>query len=77
MKIKDISKSNLPRGRFIKNGIGVLSDAELLAIVIGRGNYTENAIDLSNRVLKSYNIEKILTIIIGKNGFSLKEKNLL
>jgi DNA repair protein RadC len=59
MKIKDIPWDNRPGIRLKKEGVSNLSNAELLAIVIGRGNYKENAIDLSNRVLKSYNFDKL------------------
>ena len=31
----------------------------MLAIVIGRGNKEENAVDISNRVLKSHNFNKL------------------
>jgi len=55
MKIKDIPWYNRPGIRLKRKGVSVLSDAELLAIVLGRGNQKENAIDISNRVLKSYN----------------------
>jgi DNA repair protein RadC len=56
MKIKDIPWYNRPGIRLKRKGASVLSDAELLAIILGRGNKQENAIDISNRVLKSYNL---------------------
>ena len=59
MKIKDIPWYNRPGIRLKKKGATTLSDAELLAIVLGRGNKEENAIDISNRVLKSYNYDKL------------------
>ena len=59
MKIKDIPWYNRPGVRLKKKGASNLSDAELLAIVLGRGNKEENAIDLSNRVLGSYNFHKL------------------
>lgn len=37
----------------------VLNDAELLAIILGSGFKGENAIDLSNRLLKKYNFHKL------------------
>ena len=40
---KDISKENRPRERLEKNGVHVLSDAELLAIIFKTGNKKENA----------------------------------
>lgn len=59
MKIKDIPWYNRPGIRLKRKGVSVLSDAELLAIVLGRGNTKENAIDISNRVLKSFNFDKL------------------
>ena len=59
MKIKDIPWYNRPGIRLKKKGVSSLSDAELLAIVIGRGNKEENAVDISNRVLKSHNFNKL------------------
>ena len=59
MKINDIPWYNRPGMRLKKKGVGSLSDAELLAVVIGRGNTKENAIDVSNRVLKSFNFDKL------------------
>lgn len=59
MKIRDIPWYNRPGIRLKKKGVSTLSDAELMAIVLGRGNRKENAIDISNRVLKSYNLDKL------------------
>ena len=59
MKIRDIPWYNRPGMRLKKKGVSSLSDAELMAIVLGRGNRKENAIDISNRVLKSYNLDKL------------------
>ncbi|MDH7507445.1 MAG: DNA repair protein RadC [Candidatus Thermoplasmatota archaeon] len=59
MKIKDIPWFNRPGARLRKKGVFSLSDAELLAIVIGRGDKTENAIDMANRVLAKNNFDKM------------------
>ncbi|MFO7678142.1 MAG: DNA repair protein RadC [Thermoplasmatota archaeon] len=59
MKIKDIPWYNRPGVRLKKKGVNHLSDAELLAIVLGRGNKEENAVDLSNRILGRYNFDKL------------------
>lgn len=59
MKIKDIPWYNRPGARLKKKGASALSDAELLAIVLGRGDEKENAIDMSNRVLASTNFDKL------------------
>ena len=42
MRIKDISVENRPRERLEKSGVSVLSDAELLAIILKTGNKDEN-----------------------------------
>ena len=59
MKIKDMPWYNRPGSRLKRKGVFSLSDAELLAIVIGRGDKTENAVDLANRVLATNNFNKI------------------
>jgi len=59
MKIKEIPWYNRPGIRLKKKGVSSLSDSELLAIVLGRGNKEENAVDISNRVLKSHNFDKL------------------
>ena len=66
MRIKDISKENRPRERLEKNGVHVLSDAELLAIIFKTGNKEENAIVMSDRLITKYGISKL-------NELSLKE----
>lgn len=48
MKIKEIPWYNRPGARLKKKGVSSLSDAELLAIVLGRGDKAENAVDLLN-----------------------------
>lgn len=50
---------NRPGARLKKKGASYLNDAELLAIILERGNKKENAIDLSNRLLKKYNFNKL------------------
>jgi len=59
MKISDIPWQNRPGIRLKQEGASALSNADLLAIVLGRGNFEENAIDISNRVLKSYDFDKL------------------
>jgi DNA repair protein RadC len=66
MRIKDISKDNQPRERLQKNGVHVLSDAELLAVIFKTGNKQENAVEMSDRLITKYGIDKL-------NDLSLKE----
>ncbi len=51
--IKNWSEQDQPRERLVNNGKELLSDAELLAILIGSGNREESAVGLSKRILKS------------------------
>ncbi len=44
MRIKDISKENRPRERFLKHGPTVLSEAELLAIILQNGSKIKNVV---------------------------------
>jgi len=59
MKIKDISPENRPRERLEKQGPSVLSDAELLAVILKTGNKDENVIDMSNRLISKYGFDKL------------------
>jgi len=45
MRICDISFENRPRERLLRQGVSVLSDAELLAIILQNGCVGENVID--------------------------------
>ena len=59
MRIKDISVENRPRERLEKQGPSVLSDAELLAVILKTGNKDENVIDMSNRLISKYGVDKL------------------
>jgi len=59
MRIKDISLENRPRERMEKQGCVVLSDAELLAIILQKGSKEENVVDMSNRLISKYGINKL------------------
>jgi DNA repair protein RadC len=62
MKVWEMPWFERPGARLKKNGASALSDAELLAIVLGRGSRQENAIDLSCRVLKENNLNKLAAL---------------
>jgi len=59
MIIKDIPKENRPRERFQKLGAAALSDAELLAIILQKGTIGENVIDMCNRLISRYGVDKL------------------
>jgi len=62
MRIHDITKENRPRERLLRQGVSVLSDAELLAIILQNGCYGENAVDISNRLIACFGVEKLGTL---------------
>ena len=51
--IKEWAVEDRPREKLSKNGPRSLSDAELIAILIGSGNLDETAVELSRRILAS------------------------
>ena len=59
MKILDIPKQNRPRERFISNGPSALSDSELIAIILRTGTKNENVIDMSNKLINEYGLDKL------------------
>lgn len=53
LTIKDWSPQDKPREKMIAKGADALSNAELLAIIIGSGNVNETAVQLTQRLLNS------------------------
>ncbi|WP_439127562.1 RadC family protein [Polaribacter sp.] len=53
--IKSWALDDRPREKLLAKGKVALSDAELIAILIGSGNRNESAVALSKRILKSVN----------------------
>lgn len=51
--IKSWSPDDRPREKLLLKGASALTDAELLAILIGSGSRDESAVDLSRKILKS------------------------
>lgn len=51
--IKNWSQDDQPREKLLYKGKSTLSDAELVAILIGSGNRSESAVDLCKRILAS------------------------
>ena len=54
LTIKSWSEDDRPREKLISKGRQVLSDAELIAILIGSGSKDESAVELSKKMLKHY-----------------------
>lgn len=55
LSIKEWAEADRPREKMSIKGAQALSDAELLAILIGSGNSEESAVQLSQRILHSVN----------------------
>jgi len=72
MRIKDIPSENRPRERMKKLGLSSLSDAEVLALILQKGTRSDNVIDMSNKLIAKYGLEKLsslsLTELSAING---------
>lgn len=66
MKIKDIKQENRPRERMKQLGSYVLTDAEVLAIILQKGTRGENVIDMSNRLISKYGLDKLSSCSIDE-----------
>jgi len=55
MNLKEWAVEDRPREKFMSGGPRSLSDAELVAILLGSGNLKETAVELGRRVLSSVN----------------------
>jgi DNA repair protein RadC len=53
LTIKAWAEDDRPREKMLQKGRSALSDAELIAILIGSGSKNESAVDLSKRILQS------------------------
>jgi DNA repair protein RadC len=61
LSIKKWALEDRPREKMLKHGFSALSNAELIAILIGSGNLTESAVELSRRILSDFknNLDQI------------------
>ena len=53
MRIKELCADERPREKMFSKGAGAMSNAELLAILIGSGTKKENVLEVANRLLAS------------------------
>ncbi len=61
MKIQQLSEEDRPREKLLLKGKAALSDAELIAILIGSGSTEQSAVDLARSILQSvdYNLNEL------------------
>lgn len=67
VSIKNWAEDDRPREKLMLKGKNSLSDAELIAILIGSGNTEESAVELSKRILHSANDNLIELSKLGIN----------
>lgn len=66
MKLKSFPAEERPREKLIKHGPKILTNSELLAIILGTGNKQENVLSLSNKILRKYNLKSLSRASITK-----------
>lgn len=63
LSLKDLPEEERPREKLIQHGENALTDAELLAIILGSGTRTESAVQLAQRILKETGDLKTLSAL--------------
>ena len=58
-RIKDICQAERPREKLERYGPDSLSNDELLALILRTGHQSENAIDMSHRLINEYGLDKL------------------
>ena len=71
MKIKEICVDERPREKMLTKGADAMSNAELLAILIGSGTQNENVLEVANRLLAVN--EGKLSMIAGMDEARMKQ----
>ena len=68
LRIKSWAEDDRPREKLMNNGSATLSDAELIAILIGSGTRRKTALDLSKEVLRSvdHNIGQLARLNVSE-----------
>lgn len=69
--IKDWNEEDRPREKLLKRGEAALTDAELLAILLGSGNREETAVGLAKRILRD--VEDSLSTLARKSIAEFKQ----
>jgi len=64
--IKDLDQDDRPREKLIKYGADLLTDEELLAIIIATGNKEKNVIELSKEILDTFSYEDLADIEVAE-----------
>lgn len=59
MRIRELQERDRPRERLLSSGVAALSDAELLAVLLGSGTARESALELSCRLLNDIGLGRL------------------
>jgi DNA repair protein RadC len=62
--IRDIEETDRPRERLLELGPGVLSDADLIAVLFGSGSAGESVTEVAARVARSVNLRRIRNVSV-------------
>ena len=65
-RIEDISQDERPREKLERDGPDSLSNDELLALIMRTGHQKENAIAMSNRLIKEYGLDKLSDLSLNE-----------
>lgn len=71
MKLKELCVDERPREKMLSKGAAAMSNAELLAILIGSGTQKENVLEVANRLLAAN--DGRLSTIAGMDAGRMKE----
>ncbi|HET7657887.1 MAG TPA: DNA repair protein RadC [Bacillales bacterium] len=72
LMIRDVPEDDRPRERVLKEGVGVLSNQELIAIVLRNGTRQESVLQLSQRLLHHFQGLRMLSGATVKELMSIK-----
>lgn len=67
LRLRDLSIEDKPREKMIKSGPTILSDQELLAVVLNTGTKKEEVFSMVSRIFKNYGEKSIVSQIDPKN----------
>ena len=64
LAIHDLEEAERPRERLLELGPGVLSDADLVAVLFGTGTGGEGILELAARVIRSVNLRRLNQVAV-------------
>lgn len=66
MRLTELALYDRPRERLARLGSSALSDAELVAIILSRGTAQENVLNLAQRLLSTFTIDRLARCSLGE-----------